>query len=97
MDVMPKGGGEVTAVLKKRGDRVKRGEVIARLDDSAARMKKKRAELAIRSAESLLEQTEEKDRLGQEEVKQSMAKLEREIEQQTKELNRLKTDMMKAR
>ncbi|NGP60231.1 efflux RND transporter periplasmic adaptor subunit [Paenibacillus thiaminolyticus] len=90
MDVMPKGGGEVTAVLKKRGDRVKRGEVIARLDDSAAHMKKKRAELAIRSAESLLEQTEEKDRLGQEEVKQSMAKLEREIEQQTKELNRLK-------
>ncbi|RJG24936.1 efflux RND transporter periplasmic adaptor subunit [Paenibacillus thiaminolyticus] len=90
MDVTAKGGGEVTAVLKKRGDRVKRGEVIARLDDSAAHMKKKRAELAIRSAESLLEQTEEKDRIGKEEVKQSITKLEREIEQQTKELNRLK-------
>ncbi|BFH71349.1 MAG: efflux RND transporter periplasmic adaptor subunit [Paenibacillus dendritiformis] len=90
MDVMAKGSGEVTAVLKKRGDRVKRGEVIARLDDSAAHMKKKRAELAIRSAENLLEQTEEKERIGKEEVKQSIEKLEREMEQQTKELNRLK-------
>lgn len=90
IDIVAKGSGEIVAVQKKRGDRVKRGEVIARTDVSRVLSQKQRAEQALQNANKLLETSHETKRVTNSETRMSITKMEEQIEEQTKALNKLK-------
>ena len=90
IDIVAKGSGEIVAVEKKRGDRVKRGEVIARTDVSRILSQKQRAEQALQNANKLLETSHETKRVNNSETRMSITKMEEQIEEQTKALNKLK-------
>ncbi|MBG9736120.1 efflux RND transporter periplasmic adaptor subunit [Paenibacillus alvei] len=90
IDIVAKGSGEVVAVQKKRGDQVKHGEVIARTDVARVISQKNRAEQALKNANKLLETSRATKRVDLNETRLSMTKLEDQIEEQTKALNKLK-------
>jgi|GEM_PF-4121484 len=48
-------GGTLREISKKKGNMVKKGEILARLDDTSARTALERAEIAVRSAEANLQ------------------------------------------
>lgn len=90
MDIVVKGGGDVVSVLKQRGDQVRRGEVVAQTDVTRIALQKKRAESALQSAQKLLVTSQESRRTDMADVRLSITKLEVQIEEQTKALNKLK-------
>lgn len=90
MDIVVKGEGDVVSVLKQRGDQVRRGEVVAQTDVTRIALQKKRAESALQSAQKLLVTSQESRRTDMADVRLSITKLEVQIEEQTKALNKLK-------
>ncbi|UHA74826.1 efflux RND transporter periplasmic adaptor subunit [Paenibacillus sp. 481] len=90
MDITPKGNGDVIEVFKKRGDFVKKGELLARLDTEAVRGKKRRAEIALQKARADLTKAEADKKFGKKEKQDAVTKAERDLEKQQKELNKLK-------
>lgn len=90
MDIVAKGGGDVVSVQKRRGEQVRRGEVIARTDVARIESQKQRAEQALQSAQKLLASSRETKRADMAEARLSITKLEAQVEEQTKALNKLK-------
>ncbi|MFD0713582.1 efflux RND transporter periplasmic adaptor subunit [Paenibacillus sp. GCM10027626] len=90
MDIVPKTDGEVTEVLKRRGDRVKAGEAIYRLDTRDVRIQQQKAEMALRSLESARAKAKTELKEGKVELKRSITKMEQQIYDQARELNKLR-------
>lgn len=77
-DIVLKVEGEVSQVLKHRGDQVEKGETLFQLDSGTAARQKRKAELSLRSAQANLSKTQ--------------GELERAIQDQENELNKLRND-----
>ncbi len=89
--------GSVTEVLVKQGDAVKKGQVIARIDDRDLQTAVKTSQSSLNSAKANLEKTKasstpEQIQIAEEQVKQSKLKAET-----TKNGNSLPTDIQSAR
>ncbi|NRF90830.1 efflux RND transporter periplasmic adaptor subunit [Paenibacillus frigoriresistens] len=59
LDVVSKANGEVTEVLKKRGEYVEKGEVLFVIDNKDALSSKRKSELSVRSAQESLQQAKD--------------------------------------
>ncbi|PYI53362.1 efflux RND transporter periplasmic adaptor subunit [Paenibacillus flagellatus] len=59
LDIVPKAGGEVKQVFKKRGEAVEKDEVLLTLDSAAAESALRKSELAVRNAEEALRQAKD--------------------------------------
>ncbi|WP_261301834.1 efflux RND transporter periplasmic adaptor subunit [Paenibacillus andongensis] len=59
LDVVAKANGEVTEVLKKRGEYVEKGEVLFVIDNKDALSAKRKSELSVRSAQESLQQAKD--------------------------------------
>lgn len=86
VDVMLKADGEVNKVFKRRGDSVKRGEVLFQLDSTDAQLQKRKAELTLHSAQNNLKN-------GATDLEITIKKAEREVKEREKELNKLKNSV----
>lgn len=91
-DVTVKSGGTVEKLLKKRGDRVAKGEVILTLSSPELHMHKERAALAVTSAVQAIEKAKRDAVNGRKELANSILKTETELAAGTKQYNKLRND-----
>ncbi|GIP40367.1 RND transporter [Paenibacillus sp. J31TS4] len=92
MDVIAKANGDVVQVLKKRGDAVKEGEVIARIDTKDIALQKEKGELGIKSAQAQLDKAKEDYRNGLDEMRSAIEKMEKALADTQKNFNKLRND-----
>jgi multidrug efflux pump subunit AcrA (membrane-fusion protein) len=92
MDVVLKAGGDVTSILKKRGDYVEQGEVVLRLDPVDILLQKDKAAVGARSAELQLAKSREDNENAKRDAKNGIAKSEAAIKDMEKNYNKLRND-----
>lgn len=83
-DIVTQAGGTMLSLLKGNGDRVRQGDVIARLEDATAALEREKAELGLRSAEQALASSKAELDSSRLQLEANISKLE----DQLKELQR---------
>lgn len=91
MNVMPKATGEVIEVKVQKGDKVKKGDVIARLDDTNERSTYKQQQASYRLAKETMDSAEK----GVEQAKKSLKEAEKQLTIATKKQNENMTSLNK--
>nr|WP_275983915.1 efflux RND transporter periplasmic adaptor subunit [Paenibacillus hamazuiensis] len=92
IDALAKTGGDVGAILKKRGDLVEEGEVIVKLSSEDADRQRTQAQLSLQNAQEAIELAAKETRSSKLELDRSVQKLELEVEELTKKFNKLRND-----
>lgn len=92
LDVITKAGGEVVEILKKRGDKVAKGDVLFRLDSADVELQQEQTRLSITSAEAQLTKARKDLADGKEELKNSILKLEQTVKNTEKNYNRMRNE-----
>ena len=92
LDVIAKAGGEVTEIVKKRGDYVEEGEVIVRLDKTDMLLQKRKAELQLQSSQDALEKARQDLANSKTEMANSVKKMEQSLAEATKAYNKARND-----
>ncbi|GGI43230.1 hemolysin D [Paenibacillus marchantiophytorum] len=92
LDVVPKSGGEVIEIVKKRGDKVEKGEVIFRLDPTDALIQKELNDVSIKGAQAGLSEGKQKTSNGVADAKDGVSKLETAVNDLEKAYNKAHND-----
>ncbi|WP_010278407.1 efflux RND transporter periplasmic adaptor subunit [Paenibacillus senegalensis] len=92
MGVFAKANGDVTQLLKQRGDYVSEGEVIARLDSSDVLLQRQKGELGIKASEAQLSQARQDYNNGLTELRNSISKMESAIDEIQKNYNKMRNN-----
>ncbi len=92
MDVVLKASGDIKEVLKKRGDTVKQGEVLLRIDAADAELQVAKARLGQSKAVADLEKARLDIANGRTELVNSVAKLDAAVKESAKLYNRAKNE-----
>lgn len=92
MGVFAKANGDVTQMLKKRGDFVNEGEVILRLDTTDVLLQKQKGQLGVQSAQAQLDKAKEDYNNGLTEMRNSIKKMETAIADVEKNYNKMRND-----
>lgn len=88
VDVVPKAGGEVKEILKKKGETVQEGDVLFRLDTKTILLDKEKAELTLRNEQYQLDKTREDDATDTKELDNNIAKTEQSLKEAVKAYNK---------
>ncbi|WP_186438182.1 efflux RND transporter periplasmic adaptor subunit [Cohnella terricola] len=84
MDITADAGGMILHLLKKNGERVKEGDVIAQFDSRNAQIEKERAEAAVKNAEASLASTSAELKAQRLQATNVVVKLEAQLKQQAR-------------
>ncbi|MGF7031883.1 multidrug efflux pump subunit AcrA (membrane-fusion protein) [Paenibacillus mucilaginosus] len=92
LDVLTKSGGDVQAILKKRGDMVEKGEVIFRMDPTDALIQKEKAQIILSSSQEQINKSKLEAANSRQEMVNSITKLETAIKEAEKNYNKMRND-----
>ncbi|NHN29792.1 efflux RND transporter periplasmic adaptor subunit [Paenibacillus agricola] len=92
IDVLPKTGGQVLQVLKRKGESVQQGEVIARLDSRDAQLQVQKVEQSLKSAEESLRQSIENQNNSRIDLESSLVKVNEQVNSIQQEYNKVRND-----
>lgn len=92
LDVVLKTGGDVQQILKKRGEYVEQGEVIAKLDPTDVQLSREQSASAARSAELQLTKAKEDLVNSKQDLKNGIEKTESSLKDMEKNYNKMKND-----
>ncbi|TXK85818.1 efflux RND transporter periplasmic adaptor subunit [Paenibacillus sp. N3.4] len=92
LDIVAKAGGEVIELLKKRGDKVEKGDVLFRLDPTDTLIQKDMNAVNIKSAQAGLNSAKESTSNGIADAKDGVSKMETSVNDLEKAYNRLHND-----
>jgi HlyD family secretion protein len=87
LDVVTKAGGEVVEILKKRGDKVAKGDILFKLDTSDIELQKEQSLLSIKSASAGLTKAREDLANGRTELANGITKLAQVVKDAEKDYN----------
>ncbi|WP_255298556.1 efflux RND transporter periplasmic adaptor subunit [Brevibacillus dissolubilis] len=90
LDLIAKVGGDVLQVFKKRGDTVRKGEVIYRLDPTDMQIQRDKGVLGVRSAQAQLSKGREDLTNGKRDLKNSIERAERNLREVERTHNNIK-------
>ena len=92
LEVISKTGGDVQQVYKKRGDMVKKGELLFRIDPSDLQLQKEQGQLGIKSAQAQLKQAKEELANAKTDLENNIVKAEQGIRDAEKNFNKMRND-----
>jgi HlyD family secretion protein len=92
VDVMPKSDGQVLEVLRKKGERVNQGDVIARLDARDAQLQMQKGEQSLKSAEESLRKSIEDQNNSRIDLQNSLVKSNEQLANVQKDYNKARND-----
>ncbi|AEI42534.1 efflux RND transporter periplasmic adaptor subunit [Paenibacillus mucilaginosus] len=92
LDVLTKSGGDVQAILKKRGDMVEKGEVIFRMDPTDVLIQKEKAQITLNSSQEQISKAKATLADSRKELQNGITKLEQAIKDAEKNYNKLRND-----
>jgi len=90
LDIPVKADGEVREVLKKRGDRVEKGEVLLRIDATDALSQKEKSELNRESLQQQMDKSEQDTENGKKDLQNTVNKLQTQVGDLEKVYNRVR-------
>ncbi|TBL70783.1 efflux RND transporter periplasmic adaptor subunit [Paenibacillus thalictri] len=92
VDLIPKAGGQVVEVLKKKGEPVQQGEVIFRIDSKDAIRAKEKSDVALQSAEASLRKSQEDLVNNRVDLQNSVAKAQQQLDTVQRDFNKIRND-----
>jgi HlyD family secretion protein len=92
LDVVAKSGGEVIEILKKRGDKVEKGDVLFRLDPTDVLIQKDLNTVSIKGAQAGLVEAKQKTANGIADAKDGVSKLETAVNDLEKAYNKARNE-----
>lgn len=92
MNIVTKVNGDVLEILKKRGDRVEKGEVLFRIDPTDLEIQKEKAQLSIASTQEQMTKARRDLADGKQELKDGITKMESALKDAEKGYNKLRND-----
>lgn len=92
MNIITKVNGDVLEILKKRGDRVEKGEVLFRIDPTDLEIQKEKAQLSIAGTQEQMQKARHDLEDGKLELKNGITKLELALKDAEKGYNKLRND-----
>jgi multidrug efflux pump subunit AcrA (membrane-fusion protein) len=92
MDVILKVDGDVEQVVAERGQYVKEGDLLLKIDDSDAISQEKKAELAVKSAEAQLSKSRQDLENSKKEMQASIDKMQDQVNETEKQYNKMHND-----
>ncbi|MDO3675801.1 efflux RND transporter periplasmic adaptor subunit [Paenibacillus ehimensis] len=92
MDVIPKASGQITQVLKKRGDVVQAGEVLFRIDNREAESTLKKSQIKLKSSEQTLAKSVEDNANSRRNLQDEITKAEQKASEAEKDYNKMRND-----
>ncbi|MDD9270079.1 efflux RND transporter periplasmic adaptor subunit [Paenibacillus sp. GCM10023248] len=92
LDIVPKTGGEVIEIVKKRGEKVEKGDVLFRLDPTDALIQKDLNDVSIRGAQNGLSTAKQNTTNGIEDAKDRVAKMETAVNDLEKAYNKVRNE-----
>ncbi|MDR6548962.1 efflux RND transporter periplasmic adaptor subunit [Paenibacillus qinlingensis] len=92
LDVMAKANGEVTEVLKKRGEYVTKGDVLFVIDNKDALSNKRKSELQVKSAQDSLQQARDNKVNTRKDLADNVARTETALKNAQQDYNKIRND-----
>ncbi|MEK8129567.1 efflux RND transporter periplasmic adaptor subunit [Paenibacillus filicis] len=92
IDVVPKANGEVVEVLKKRGERVEKGDVILRIDSRDAESARQKSELSLKGARESLQKAKDDKVNGRQDLADAVSRAETTLKNAQEELAKQHND-----
>ncbi|WP_426447464.1 efflux RND transporter periplasmic adaptor subunit [Paenibacillus sp. S-38] len=92
LDVLTKSGGDVQAIMKKRGDMVEKGEVIFRMDPTDVLIQKEKAQISLNSSQEQIAKAKATLSDSRKELQNGITKLEQAIKDAEKNYNKMRND-----
>lgn len=92
MNIVTKVNGDVLEILKKRGDRVEKGDVLFRIDPTDLEIQKEKAQLSIASTQEQMSKARLDLVDGKQELKDGITKMESALKDAEKGYNKLRND-----
>ncbi|MFM9331616.1 efflux RND transporter periplasmic adaptor subunit [Paenibacillus mesotrionivorans] len=92
MNIVTKVNGDVLEILKKRGDRVEKGDVLFRIDPTDLEIQKEKAQLSIASTQEQMSKARLDLADGKQELKDGITKMESALKDAEKGYNKLRND-----
>ncbi|MEX2461060.1 MAG: efflux RND transporter periplasmic adaptor subunit [Paenibacillaceae bacterium] len=86
--IIVKAGGDIKQILKKRGDMVREGEVIVRLNSGDAKFQKENASLAVKTAQDAIKRAKEQAKVEMNNKKLELSSTIQKMEQALFDLGR---------
>ncbi|NOU67354.1 efflux RND transporter periplasmic adaptor subunit [Paenibacillus sp. LMG 31461] len=92
LDVMAKANGEVTEVLKKRGEYVTKGDVLFVIDNTDAISAKRKSELQVKSAQDSLQQARDNKVNTRKDLADNLARTQTALNNAQQDYNKIRND-----
>lgn len=92
MNIVTKVNGDVLEILKKRGDRVEKGDILFRIDPTDLEIQKEKAQLSIASTQEQMSKARLDLADGKQELKDGITKMESALKDAEKGYNKLRND-----
>ncbi|TBL81241.1 efflux RND transporter periplasmic adaptor subunit [Paenibacillus thalictri] len=92
IDVITKAGGDIQEILKHRGDRVDKGDIIFRMDPTDVQIAQQKAKIAVSGTQQQLVKSKQDVEDGKQELKNGIAKLEASLKDAEKNYNKMRND-----
>lgn len=92
MDIMSKVSGQVTQVLKRRGDTVQAGEVLFRVDSRDAESALQKSRISLQSAQETLAKSREDDANNRRDLQTAITKAMEQVDNAQKDYNKIRND-----
>jgi len=95
-EIIAKAAGDIEQILKKRGDMVREGEVIVRLNSGDAKFQKDNASLAVKTAQDAIQRAKENSviviKSKKQELSTSIQKMEKALADLQRNYNKMRND-----
>ncbi|UKS23983.1 efflux RND transporter periplasmic adaptor subunit [Paenibacillus sp. HWE-109] len=92
LDVVAKANGEVTQVLKSRGEYVQKGDVLFVLDNKDALSNKRKSELSVRSAQESLQQAKDNKVNNRKDLADNVTRSQTALKNAQQDYNKIRND-----
>lgn len=92
LDVVSKANGEVTEVLKKRGEYVEKGDVLFVIDNKDALSAKRKSELSVRSAQESLQQAKDSKVNNRKDLADNVTRSQTALKNAEQEYNKVRNE-----
>ncbi|OAS22317.1 efflux RND transporter periplasmic adaptor subunit [Paenibacillus oryzisoli] len=92
LDVMAKANGEVTSVLKQRGEYVTKGDVLFVIDNKDALSNKRKSELQVKSAQDSLQQARDNKVNSRKDLADNVARSQTALNNAQQDYNKIRND-----
>lgn len=92
LDVIAKAGGDVLQLMHKRGDEVKAGDVLLRLDPTDMQIQREKASLQLRSGQQAMTSAKKEFADAKQEMANGVTKMEQALVDVTKMYNKARND-----